>query len=122
MYLGRVPITIVTQYVLFERALCLNWQPNCDNKIKKQKLLHGKINSVCGNVLFVSDNAGDFDDKKILTLKNFFKDKEYKVTLAEYVGKDDILLDFTENGEAKSLVFNLVTGESNVLECIDLNQ
>ncbi|MGN0458636.1 MAG: glycoside hydrolase family 36 protein [Eubacterium sp.] len=101
--------------VFFLRDINIGYNEN-------QKLLHGKINSVCGNVLFVSDNAGDFDDKKILTLKNFFKDKEYKVTLAEYVGKDDIQLSFTENGEAKSLVFNLVTGESNVLECIDLNQ
>jgi hypothetical protein len=48
-----------------------------------QKLLHGKINSVCGNVLFVSDNAGDFDDERIGYLKEFFKDKDYKVNLAE---------------------------------------
>lgn len=81
MYLGRVPITIITQYMLFERALCLNWQPNCDNKIKKQKLLHGKINSVCGNVLFVSDNAGDFDDKKSLPLKTFLRIRNIRLPL-----------------------------------------
>lgn len=88
------------------------------NYTMEQKLLHGKINSVCGNVLFVSDNAGDFDDERIGYLKEFFKDKDYKVTFAEYVGKDDIRLDFTENGEEKSLTFNLITGESNVRDVL----
>lgn len=84
----------------------------------EQKLLHGKINSVCGNVLFVSDNAGDFDDERIDYLKRFFKDNEYKVTLAEFISDDDIRLDFTENGEEKSLTFNLKTGDSNVFEVL----
>lgn len=84
----------------------------------EQKLLHGKVNSVCGNVLFVSDNAGDFDDERIEILKDFFKKKDYKVDFAEFVGEDDIRLDFTENGTKKSLVFNLISGESNVRECI----
>ncbi len=84
----------------------------------EQKLLHGKINSVCGNVLFVSDNAGDFDDERIGYLKEFFKDKDYKVKLAEYEDKDVIRLDFTENGVDKSLKFNLITGESNIYEVL----
>ncbi|MBR0534779.1 MAG: alpha-galactosidase [Clostridia bacterium] len=88
------------------------------NYTMDQKLLHGKINSVCGNVLFVSDNAGDFDDERIGYLKEFFKDKDYKVNLAEYVGENDIRLDFTENGEKKSLTFNLLTGESNIHEVL----
>lgn len=83
-----------------------------------QKLLHGKINSVCGNVLFVSDNAGDFDDERISYLKEFFKDKDYKVKLAEYVDENVIRLDFTENGEDKSLTFNLITGESNIYDVL----
>ena len=88
------------------------------NYTMEQKLLHGKINTVCGNVLFVSDNAGDFDDERIGYLKEFFKDKDYKVNLAEYVGKEDIRLDFTENGVDKSLTFNLITGKSNITEVL----
>ena len=84
----------------------------------EQKLLHGKINTVCGNVLFVSDNAGDFDDERIGYLKEFFKDKDYKVELAEFVGKNDICLDFIEDGEKKRLVFNLVTGASNIFDLV----
>ncbi len=84
----------------------------------EQKLLHGKINTVCGNVLFVSDNAGDFDDERINYLKEFFKDKDYKVKLAEYESENVIRLDFTENGEDKSLRFDLITGESNIYEVL----
>lgn len=84
----------------------------------EQKLLHGKINTVCGNVLFVSDNAGDFDDERISYLKEFFKDKAYKVELAEFIGENDICLDFTENGEKKRLIFSLKTGASNIFDVV----
>ena len=84
----------------------------------EQKLLHGKINTVCGNVLFVSDNAGDFDDERIGYLKEFFKNKAYKVQLAEYETEDVIRLDFIEDGVEKSLTFNLTTGESNIFEVL----
>lgn len=83
-----------------------------------QKLLHGKINTVCGNVLFVSDNAGDFDDERIEYLKEFFRDKDYKVKMAEYVDESIIRLDFSENGVDKSLLFNLVSGDSNIYEVL----
>ena len=84
----------------------------------EQKLLHGKINAVCGNVLFVSDNAGDFDNERIEYLKEFFKDKDYKVKFAEFQSEDVIRLEFSENGVEKTLTFNLVSGESNVRECL----
>lgn len=84
----------------------------------EQKLLHGKINTVCGNVLFVSDNAGDFDDERIGYLKEFFKDKDYKVNLAEYEDENVIRLDFTEDGVDKSLKFDLITGESNIFDVL----
>ncbi len=84
----------------------------------EQKLLHGKINNICGNVLFVSDNAGDFDGERIEYLKDFFKAKDYDIKLAEYIGENDIRLNFVENGVEKSLTFNLITGESNIREVL----
>lgn len=84
----------------------------------EQKLLHGKINTVCGNVLFVSDNAGDFDEERIEYMKEFFRDKDYRVKMAEYEDNDVIRLDFSEDGEDKSLRFNLITGESNIYEVL----
>lgn len=92
-----------------------------DTNIKfniEQKLLLGKINAVCGNVLFVSDNAGDYDEKTLSYLKDFFEDKEYKIHMAEYVSPDVLRLDFSENGKERSLTFNIVTGSSNIGDCI----
>ncbi len=88
-----------------------------DTNIKfnlEQKLLLGKINAVCGNVLFVSDNAGDYDEKMSSYLREFFKEKEYKIEMAEFVSKDIIKLDFSEDGVSKSLKFNLKNGKSNI--------
>lgn len=78
----------------------------------EQKYLLGKINAVCGNVLFVSDNAGDYDYKSLTLMKEFFTEKDYKVTAAEYVTKSIIKLDFTEDGEEKTMTFNINTGET----------
>lgn len=88
-----------------------------DTNIKfnlEQKLLLGKINAVCGSVLFVSDNAGDYSEKTVGYLKEFFKEKDYKINMAEYMSRDVILLDFTENGVQKSLKFNIKNGNSNI--------
>lgn len=83
-----------------------------------QKLLLGKINAVCGNVLFVSDNAGWYNDNELKYLKEFFENKEYKILSAEYKDAQTIELIFIENGEEKNLTFNLYTGESNIFDCI----
>ena len=40
------------------------------------------------------------------------------MNFAEFVGKDDIRLDFTEDGVDKTLKLNLDTGKSNVRELI----
>lgn len=78
----------------------------------EQKYLLGKINAVCGNVLFVSDNAGDYDYKSLTLMKEFFTKKDYKVTAAEYVTKSIIKIDFTEDGVEKKAHFNINTGET----------
>lgn len=84
----------------------------------EQKLLLGKINAICGNVLFVSDNAGDYDEDTVKHLVDFFKDKDYRVLSAEYKGRNIIRLDFSENGTEKSLEFNIKTGKSNIADCL----
>lgn len=92
-----------------------------DTNIKythEQKLLLGKVNAVCGNVLFVSDNAGDYTPETLEQLKEFFKDKDYRVTMAEYESDDVIRLDFTEDGVQKSLKFNIKNGASNIANCL----
>ena len=83
-----------------------------------QKLLLGKVNAVCGNVLFVSDNAGEYDAQTVAYLKDFFADKNYKVLSAQYEDSERIRLRFSENGTEKELYFNLTTGDSNVADCL----
>lgn len=85
---------------------------------KEQKLLLGKINAVCGNVLFVSDNAGGYTPEAMGYLKDFFDKRDYKITGAEYIGIDTVQLDFSENGVEKSLTLNTKTGESNIYDVL----
>ena len=92
-----------------------------DNNIKytlEQKLLLGKVNAVCGNVLFVSDNAGDYDSKQLHFMTEFFKDKDYKVLGAQFETDEIIKLDYIEDGVNKTLKFNVQTGKSNVIDCV----
>ena len=85
---------------------------------KEQKLLLGKINAVCGNVLFVSDNVGGYTPEAMEYLKDFFDNKDYKIKSVEYVGVDTVQLDFCENGVDKSLELNIKTGESNIYDVL----
>jgi alpha-galactosidase len=84
----------------------------------EQKLVLGKVNAVCGNVLFVSDNAGDYSEETLGYLKNFFTAKDYKVTGADYIDNETIRLAFTEDGKEKVLTFDIYTGASNINECM----
>ena len=78
----------------------------------EQKYLLGKINAVCGNVLFVSDNAGDYDYKSLTLMKEFFTEKDYKVTAAEYITSSIIKLDFIEDGVERSMNFDIKNGKT----------
>lgn len=85
---------------------------------REQKLLLGKINNLCGDVLFVSDNAGDYSDEDIELLKKFFEKTDSHITSAEFVSEDEISIHYTENGKNLTLDFNLRTGKSNVEKLI----
>ncbi len=85
---------------------------------REQKLLLGKINNLCGDVLFVSDNAGDYSDEDIEILKKFFEKSESRVTSAGFISKDEIRICYTEKDKKKTLDFNLATGKSNVEKLI----
>lgn len=80
----------------------------------EQKLLLGKINNICGNILFVSDNAGDYTDEEVELVKKFFTKTDAKIISADYVTANDIHIRYTENGKIKNLRFNIKTGKSNI--------
>lgn len=90
-----------------------------DTNIKytpEQKLLHAEVNSLCGSVLFVSDNAGDYDEKTAALLREFFKERKASEIRAQYTGDEEITLCYTENGVEKRLIFNVRTGKSNITD------
>lgn len=73
----------------------------------EQKYLLGRINNLCGNVLFVSDNAGDYDEAAKKLLRIFFEKTDEKIISAEYVSKDEIEVVTTK----ETIKFNLAKGE-----------
>lgn len=85
---------------------------------KEQKLLLAKINNLCGDVLFVSDNASDYSDEDIELLKKFFKKNECLITSAGFISENEIQVCYTEGEKKKTLEFNLATGKSNVEKLI----
>ena len=95
-----------------------------DIKIKyteEQKKLLGFINNLFGDVLFVSDNVGDFSDEKIALLKKFFKKNTQKVYSVDKVSDaGDYEVVFGNDSTKHTLKFNLHTGVSNVEDFLNL--
>lgn len=81
---------------------------------EEQKIIHATINNMCGDVLFVSDNVGDFDEDRKKTLKKFFKPTNKKVTEAKYISKDELEIFYTEKDKKFRLVVNLATGKNTL--------
>lgn len=77
----------------------------------EQKRLLAKINSMFGSVLFVSDDAGEYDEKQLEILLDSYKPFEGKILSAEYISADMIAIVYSEEGKRRSLVFNTVTGK-----------
>jgi hypothetical protein len=82
----------------------------------EQKKLLAKINNMFGSVLFVSDDAGEYDDEQVDVLLDSFKKFEGKVLSAEYIfdkASDDeyIAIEYLEDGINKCLTYNTITGK-----------
>ncbi|MBQ9879331.1 MAG: alpha-galactosidase [Clostridia bacterium] len=76
-----------------------------------QKVLLAKINNMFGDVLFVSDNVGDYSEKAIAVLREMFRKHDYKIVSAEYVSRDVIsVLHDTDNARME-FKFDVETGE-----------
>lgn len=73
----------------------------------EQKYLLGRINNLCGNVLFVSDNAGDYDKNAQKLLRVLFEKTDEKIISAEYTDTDIIKV----VTDKETFSFNLAKGE-----------
>lgn len=84
-----------------------------DNNLKftdEQKLLLAHINNICGNVLFVSDNVGDYNMRGIKLIEKFFKKSSAKITEIDECDENIYKIKYTEDGKKKVLTFNLSKG------------
>ena len=76
----------------------------------EQKYLLGKINNLCGNVLFVSDNAGDYDKVGATLVKKFFDKTDEKIITAEYISASVIKLVTEKDGKQETFIFDIDKG------------
>ncbi len=79
-----------------------------------QKELLATVNNMFGRVLFVSDNAGDYDEKRLSQLKGFLKRSTAAVTDAGFVSKERIRVDFTKDGAEYIMEFDLRSGDYKI--------
>ncbi len=86
---------------------------------REQKLLLAGINHLFGGVLFVSDDAGEYKSEDTETAKAVFSKTDKKIiSCDEENGVFTVVLD--DNGETKTLVFDLQTGESNIKDILPI--
>lgn len=83
---------------------------NVKTDFEQRKLL-AKINSVFGNLLFISDNIDEYNHTQLKVLNETFAQKNIKIHRAEFVQKDIIEAEYTENNTDYKLKFNVQTGE-----------
>ncbi len=77
----------------------------------QQKKLLAKVNHIFGNVLFVSDDIGEYDDERLQILLEAYERFDGKVLSAEFIAPEIIKIVYLLNGEKRMLVFNDKTGD-----------
>lgn len=85
-----------------------------DNNIKmplNQRKIIAKINSLLGNLLFVSDDVSTYSLEQKDILIQAFTGSKAVINSADYVAKNIIKIDYTINNEHKVFTFNILRGE-----------
>ena len=77
----------------------------------EQKLLLATINNMFGNVLFVSDNAGDYDEYKCGIVSHMFTKSDFKIKDAGYIGSECVRITIDGQNGDRIFKFNIRTGE-----------
>lgn len=73
--------------------------------------LIAKINKIFGNLLFISDNIGRYNDQQMKAFKEALKNSEIQVVSAQYIDKYHIEIVYTMDGETRRLTFHVRNGE-----------
>jgi alpha-galactosidase len=74
---------------------------------KEEKLLLAKVNDLCGDVLFVSDDIGKYGNEEIEILKDTFAKSDKKLIDAAVEGKNTVRLTYIENEMLQTLTFKI---------------
>lgn len=77
----------------------------------QQKRLLATVNHMFGNVLFVSDDIGEYDSEKMEILLDAYKKFDGKIISAENIAPEIIKVVFDEGGKKQMLVFDDVKGD-----------
>ena len=77
----------------------------------QQKKLLAKVNHIFGDVLFVSDNVGAYDDVKMQILLDAYRKFDGKVLSAEHIAPEILKVVFEEDGTKQMLVFDDLSGD-----------
>lgn len=84
-----------------------------DNNIKlsfEQRKLLAKINSLFGNLLFISDNVSEYSPEQLKVLKDTFSEKDIEIRSAQFARPDIMEIEYSENNRESTLRFNIRTG------------
>ncbi len=77
----------------------------------QQKKLLAKVNHIFGDVLFVSDNVGAYDDVKMQILLDAYRKFDGKVLSAEHIAPEILKVVYEEDGRQQMLVFDDLSGD-----------
>ena len=80
---------------------------------QSQKEILARVNKMCGSVLFVSDDPGEYDAKQRAILLDAYLPLDGKILSAD-MKKDAIRMVFEEKGVEKAFEFDLSTGDYTV--------
>lgn len=83
---------------------------NIEMNFEKRKRL-SFLNSVFGNLLFMSDNVGTYSKEQLEAFVETVRDPEVKILSAEYVRKDIMQVVYNQRGKKITMTFNILTGD-----------
>lgn len=80
-----------------------------------QREIIAEVNSLCGNLLFVSDDVAEYDAKQKQIFTETVTRPKAKILSATIDINDDISIDYSLNGENGNLTFNIKTGIKRIV-------
>lgn len=80
-----------------------------------QREIIAEVNSLCGNLLFVSDDVAEYDAKQKQIFTETVTRPKAKILSVSIDINDDISIDYSLNGENGNLTFNIKTGIKRIV-------